>query len=143
LGQATESILQKRESFLLFFLSVETKVLNQKILPNLNYFGRRLKMTTLRNFDDFIVKELNNPEFASDYLQDALEEGGIPLFLIALRQIVQHQKGLTKVAEETGLGRESLYKTLSEQGNPHLSTIEKILKTVGMKITVIPDQVSI
>ena len=100
-------------------------------------------MTTLRNFDEFIIEELNNPEFASDYLQDALEEGGIPLFLIALRQIVQQQKGLTKVAEETGLGRESLYKTLSEQGNPHLSTIEKILKTVGMKITVISDHVSI
>jgi probable addiction module antidote protein len=100
-------------------------------------------MTILRNFDDFIMEELNNPEFVSDYLQDALDEGGIPLFLITLRQVVQHQKGLTKASQETGLGRESLYKTLSEQGNPHLSTIEKILKTVGMKITVIPDQVSI
>ena len=100
-------------------------------------------MTILRNFDDFIMEELNNPEFVSDYLQDALDEGGIPLFLITLRQVVQHQKGLTTVAQETGLGRESLYKTLSEQGNPHLSTIEKILKTVGMKITVIPNQVSI
>ena len=100
-------------------------------------------MTTLRNFDDFIMEELNNPEFVSDYLQDALEEGGIPLFLITLRQVVQHQKGLTKASQETGLGRESLYKTLSEQGNPHLSTIEKILKTVGMKITVNPDQVSV
>ena len=100
-------------------------------------------MTTLRNFDDFIMEELNSSEFVYDYLQDALDEGGIPLFLIALRQVVQHQKGLTKVSQETGLGRESLYKTLSEQGNPHLSTIEKILKTVGMKITVIPDQVSI
>jgi probable addiction module antidote protein len=89
------------------------------------------------------MEELNNPEFVSDYLQDALDEGGIPLFLITLRQVVQHQKGLTKASQETGLGRESLYKTLSEQGNPHLSTIEKILKTVGMKITVIPDQVSI
>lgn len=100
-------------------------------------------MTILRNFDDFIMEELNNPEFVSDYLQDALDEGGIPLFLITLRQVVQHQKGLTKASQETGLGRESLYKTLSEQGNPHLSTIEKILKTVGMKITVIPNQVSI
>ena len=100
-------------------------------------------MTILRNFDDFIMEELNNPEFVSDYLQDALDEGGIPLFLITLRQVVQHQKGLTKASQETGLGMESLYKTLSEQGNPHLSTIEKILKTVGMKITVIPDQVSI
>ena len=65
-------------------------------------------MTILRNFDEFIMEELNNPEFVSDYLQDALEEGGIPLFLIALRQIVQSQKGLTVVAQETGLGRESL-----------------------------------
>ncbi len=47
------------------------------------------------------------------------------------------------MAEETGLGRESLYKTLSEQGNPHLSIVDKILKSVGMKITVIPDQVSL
>jgi probable addiction module antidote protein len=74
---------------------------------------------TLRNFDEFIEEELQNPEFAATYLQESLEEGGIPLFLIALRQIVQTQKGLTKVAQETGLGRESLYKTLSEQGNPH------------------------
>lgn len=96
-------------------------------------------MTKFRNLDEFIAEELDNPEFASDYLQDALEEGGIPLFLIALRQVVQHQKGLATVAQETGLGRESLYKTLSEQGNPHLSTVDKILKSVGMKIAVIPD----
>jgi len=55
-------------------------------------------MTTLRNFDDFIMEELNNPEFVSDYLQDALEEGGIPLFLITLRQVVQHQKGLVHLS---------------------------------------------
>lgn len=94
---------------------------------------------TLRNFDEFIEEELQNPEFASTYLQESLEEGGIPLFLIALRQIVQANSGLTKVAQETGLGRESLYKTLSEQGNPHLLTIEKVLKSIGMKITIIPD----
>jgi DNA-binding phage protein len=44
---------------------------------------------TLRNFEEFIEEELQNPEFASTYLQESLEEGGIPLFLIALRQIVQ------------------------------------------------------
>ena len=70
-------------------------------------------MTILKNFDEFIIEELNNPEFASDYLQDDLEEGGIPLFLIALRQIVQHQKELITVAKETGLGRESSWLQLN------------------------------
>ncbi|GBF82218.1 addiction module antidote protein [Aphanothece sacrum] len=93
----------------------------------------------LRNFDEFIEEELQDSEFASAYLQEALEEGGIPLFLIALKQIVQAKKGLTNVAQETGLGIENLNKNLSEQGNPHLLTIEKVLKSIGMKLTISPE----
>ena len=49
-------------------------------------YGRRMKF---RNFDELIEKELKNPEFAEGYLQEALEEGGIPLFLLDVRHLVQ------------------------------------------------------
>jgi probable addiction module antidote protein len=90
----------------------------------------------LRNFDDLIFEELQNQEFAEGYLQDALEEGGIPLFLGALKQIIQVQKGLQKVSEETGIVPEYLVENLSENGNPHLINIEKILETMGLKLTI-------
>ena len=90
-----------------------------------------------RDFDDLIEQELTNPEFAQGYLQEALDEGGIPLFLLALRHLVQAQKGFSQLAQETGMGRESLYKSLSENGNPQLTTIDKVLQSVGMKLSVV------
>jgi probable addiction module antidote protein len=93
----------------------------------------------LRNFDEFINEELQNSEFASTYLQESLEEGGIPLFLIALRQVIQAKKGLTKVLQQTDLDQDNIYKTVFEQENPPLLTIEKVLKSLGMKLTIIPD----
>ncbi len=82
-----------------------------------------------RNFDELIIEELREPEFASTYLQEALEEGGIPLFLIPLKEIV-------KLKQETELGTESIYQPLWEQTDPHLSTLEEILKSIGMKLTI-------
>jgi probable addiction module antidote protein len=90
------------------------------------------------DFDNIIEQELTDPQFAQGYLQEALDEGGIPLFLLALRHLVQAQQGFSNLAQETGLGRESLYKSLSENGNPQLVTIDKVLKSLGMKISIVP-----
>jgi probable addiction module antidote protein len=45
---------------------------------------------------------------------------------------------MTKISKKTGLGRESLYKTLSKEGNPELATVIKVLDAVGLKLTSIP-----
>lgn len=64
----------------------------------------------------------------------------MPNFLLALRYVVQANQGMAAIAQETDLGRESLYKTLSEAGNPNFATIEKILKSIGMRLAIAYEQ---
>jgi probable addiction module antidote protein len=45
---------------------------------------------------------------------------------------------MTKIARRTGLGRESLYKTLSKEGNPELATVLKVFDSVGLKLKAVP-----
>ncbi len=80
---------------------------------------------------------LRDPEYAVVYAQVALEDGGVEELLYALREIAIAQGGVQKVAQESRHGRESLYKSLSKQGNPRVKTLDDILHALGMRLTVI------
>jgi len=67
------------------------------------------------------------------YLDAALEENDPALIAAALGDIAR-AKGMTQIANETGLGRESLYKALSPEGNPEFSTILKVVNAMGLKL---------
>jgi probable addiction module antidote protein len=67
------------------------------------------------------------------YLEAALEEGDAALFAAALGDVAR-AKGMSRIAREAGLGRESLYKALSADGNPEFATILKIIRTLGLKL---------
>ena len=67
------------------------------------------------------------------YLEAALEEGDSALFAAALGDVAR-VKGMTRIARETGLGRESLYKALSPDGNPEFATVLKIIQSLGLKL---------
>ena len=67
------------------------------------------------------------------YLEAALEEGDAALFTAALGDVAR-AKGMTEIARKTGLGRESLYKTLSPDGNPEFATILKVVRSLGLKL---------
>jgi probable addiction module antidote protein len=71
------------------------------------------------------------------YLACALEEGDSGLIAAALGDIAR-AKGMTRIAKQTGLGRESLYKILSRKGNPELATVLKVFNSVGLKLKAIP-----
>jgi probable addiction module antidote protein len=88
--------------------------------------------------EDILRDDLTDPEFVAGYLQTALEEDGIEGFLVALRQVVKVNKGVSEVAQELSVGRESLYKSLSESGNPALTTINNVLHSVGIGLTFTP-----
>ncbi|WP_019499376.1 addiction module antidote protein [Pseudanabaena sp. PCC 6802] len=88
--------------------------------------------------EEMLHDDLTNPEFVAGYLQTALEENGMEGFLVALRQVVKVNKGVREVAQELSVGRESLYKSLSENGNPGLSTINNVLNSVGIGIVFTP-----
>lgn len=69
------------------------------------------------------------------YLEAALEENDPALIATALGYIAR-AKGMTQIAKKTGLGRESLYKALSAQGNPEFSTIVKVINALGLHLHV-------
>src|SRR5215469_6209915 len=87
--------------------------------------------------DDAIIRRLRKePDFAAEYLKAALEDEDEPrVLLIALRHLAQAQ-GIAKVAKAAGIERESLYRALSEHGNPRLSTLVAVTKAIGLRLTV-------
>ena len=71
------------------------------------------------------------------YLEAALEEEDPAVFSAALGDIAR-AKGMTEIARVTGLGRESLYKALSPEGNPEFATILKVIHSLGLKLHATP-----
>lgn len=89
--------------------------------------------TATRPYD--VVEFLQSEEDLQAYLDAALEEDDPALFAAALGDIAR-ARGMTKLARDTGLGRESLYKTLSAEGNPELATVFKVLRAMGLRLHV-------
>lgn len=79
-------------------------------------------------------KFLDSEEAIADYLAIALEDGDTKTVQVVLRDIAK-ARGMTTLARETNLNRESLYKSLSEDGNPSFATISKVVKALGLKMT--------
>ena len=92
------------------------------------------KMTT-RIWDP--AEHLQSEEDMAAYLQAALEEGDASLFAAALGDIAR-AKGMSQLARDTGLGRESLYKALSPTGNPEFATILKVVNALGLQLHATP-----
>jgi len=69
----------------------------------------------------------------ASYLEAALEDDDPALIAAALGDIAR-AKGMTQIARDTGLGRESLYKALSPEGNPEFATVLKVVRALGLKL---------
>lgn len=78
---------------------------------------------------------LDTPEAQAEFLADAFESGDARYLTHALG-IVARARGMTEVARGAGVTREALYKALSENGDPRLSTLLGVLKSLGVKLTV-------
>lgn len=73
------------------------------------------------------------------YLEAAIEEsGGDAAFIARALGDIARVRGMSELSRETDLGRESLYKALSAEGNPQLSTVLKITKALGLQLHVKP-----
>jgi probable addiction module antidote protein len=80
----------------------------------------------------------NDPELARDMLNSILEDGNQAELLIVLRQMTKAFGGVQAVAEKANLNPTQLYRTLSPDGNPALSSFTAIIKAMGMKICLQP-----
>ncbi len=92
----------------------------------------------LKSYKNDLLKELKDLEYASEYLAQALESGDQAIFLLALRDVVEAGGGVRVIARHAHIQRESLYKTLSNRGNPRLTTLQGILKSLGLRMAVTP-----
>ena len=79
------------------------------------------------------AEHLTTEEDRAAYLEAALEEGDPALVAAALGDIAR-AKGMTQVAKDAGLSRESLYRALSADGNPSFATVLKVAKALGVKL---------
>ncbi len=79
-----------------------------------------------------------DPNFAAEYLNNLLEDGEQADLLIALRQMAKSFGGVSTLAEKSHLNPTQLYRTLSSEGNPALSSLSAILKAMGMRLAVQP-----
>lgn len=84
-----------------------------------------------------IADYLDNNEMIAEYLNVVLEEGNDADIITAIGHIAK-AVGMTKIAEETGMSRPSLYKALSDGAKPQFETIMKVLRAIGGQIRVTP-----
>ena len=90
-------------------------------------------MKTLKTILWDSAEFLTSKEEIAAYLEAVIEENDPSLLNHALG-IIARAKGMTQIARDTGLSRESLYKALSENGNPEFSTIMKVIAALGLKL---------
>ena len=88
----------------------------------------------LTKFD--VLDFLESDEDLIEYLNVALEEHDPKYFAKALGNVAR-AKGMSSVAEATGLGRQALYRALSSEGNPRMDTLFKVLETLNVRLAVI------
>ena len=96
----------------------------------------------MRNFREYLIEELKDPEEAVSYLNTALDEyekdKDIEAFLLALRSVAEAKGGIRELSNKTKLNRQHLYRTLSHKGNPRLNTLEAVLHGLGFKLSIVP-----
>lgn len=84
------------------------------------------------------LERLKDPVYAADYINAAAEAGDDAAFLLALRNVVEARTTVNSVARSAGLSRESVYRMLSETGNPCYSSLLGILGALGLRFKIQP-----
>ena len=83
------------------------------------------------------AKYLDSDEVVAEYITEALSTGEVELISHAIG-IAAKARGMSKIAEETGLSRESLYRALSADGRPQFETIGRVLTALGLRLRAEP-----
>ena len=94
-----------------------------------------------RSYEESLVQGLKDPEEAAAYLDAAMELEDSAALLLALRHVAKAH-GMAEVARRADVGDKTLFRALSENGNPTLDTVTKVLHAVGLRLSVTPWQVA-
>jgi probable addiction module antidote protein len=80
-----------------------------------------------------VARYLDSKEMIAEYLSQVLSDGDMDELLLAIGNIAK-AKGMSQIAKDTGLGRESLYKTFAQGSKPKFETVMKVLNSFGIKL---------
>ncbi len=92
------------------------------------------------NYQDYLLESLKDPAEAAAYVEAALEMEDPAALLLALRQVAKAH-GMADVARRADVGEKTLFRALSETGNPTVATLHKVLHAVGLRLSVTPEHV--
>ncbi|MEZ5315624.1 MAG: putative addiction module antidote protein [Chlamydiales bacterium] len=95
-------------------------------------------MGRVRDYKEHLLEQLQDRDEAAAYLNAALQDEDPHVFLLALRDIAEAQGGMSWLAEQADLNRESLYRTLSLRGNPRFFNLLSVLEAVGLELSIHP-----
>jgi probable addiction module antidote protein len=95
-------------------------------------------MVKARNYKEHLLKQLQDPEEAAEYLNATLHDDEPHVFLLALRDLAEAQGGMSQLAKDSDLNRENLYRTLSLKGNPRFFSILAVLEACGVEFSILP-----
>lgn len=98
----------------------------------------------MKTFREVVIDHVQDPTEALEYLKASMElfeqDGDLDVFLTAIRTVAEAKGGMSKLAQETKLNRQHLYRCLSRNGNPTVRTLDSILHALGLRLTI--DKVS-
>lgn len=94
-------------------------------------------MKPTKSYQESLIQSLKDPEEAAEYINAALGEGDLDIFLLALRNVAEAH-GMTSVSRRAKLNRVSLYRMLSKRGNPEFQSVLQLLSSWGLKLEVQP-----
>ena len=89
------------------------------------------------SYQGYVLESLKDPEEAAAYIEAVLELDDSAALLLALRQVAKAH-GMAEVARRADVGEKSLFRDLSENGNPTITTLHKVLHAVGLRLSVTP-----
>jgi len=125
----------QKGQFLIILLAGGTKGTQEKDIRKAieleENIGVNMKKIKTKEWD--VAEHLDTEEDMAAYLEAALEEGDPSLIAAAIGDIAR-ARGMSQIAKDAGLGRESLYKALSPDGNPNFATILKVVQALGLKL---------
>jgi probable addiction module antidote protein len=98
--------------------------------------GEKIKRTG--DFREYVIGNLKeDPELASEYLNAAMEDNDISVFLMALGDLAK-ARGMSAMSKKTGLNRENIYRIVSTKGNPQIKSVFALLDALGLKLKTEP-----
>lgn len=89
-----------------------------------------------RKFTELMDEMLEDPEFAAEFLSDALEHEDFQTFLLSLKDVIRVHGSISAFAEKSEISRSTLYNLFSSQANPELRTILHVLHALGYDLRV-------